>query len=80
MICAEDELGLGSGHDGIMVLDPSLKPGTPCAEVFNIESDFVFEIGLTPNRTDAMGHIGVARDLRAALLVNGEESPGAFYS
>ena len=78
MICAEDELGLGSGHDGIMVLDPSLKPGTPCAEVFNIESDFVFEIGLTPNRTDAMGHIGVARDLRAALLVNGEESPELF--
>ena len=75
MICAEDELGLGNDHDGIMVLDPSLKPGTPCAEVFNIESDFVFEIGLTPNRTDAMGHIGVARDLRAALLVKGEESP-----
>ena len=75
MICAEDELGLGNDHDGIMVLDSSLKPGTPCAEVFNIESDFVFEIGLTPNRTDAMGHIGVARDLRAALLVKGEESP-----
>ena len=75
MICAEDELGLGSGHDGIMVLDGSLKPGTPCAEVFNIESDYIFEIGLTPNRTDAMGHLGIARDLRAALLVRGEESP-----
>jgi len=75
MICAEDELGLGNGHDGIMVLDGSLKPGTPCAEVFNIESDYIFEIGLTPNRTDAMGHLGIARDLRAALLVRGEESP-----
>lgn len=75
MICAEDELGLGTGHDGIMVLDPALEVGTPCAEVFKLESDYVFEIGLTPNRTDAMGHIGVARDLRAALLCQGEETP-----
>src|SRR5210317_740280 len=75
MICAEDELGLGQSHDGILVLDDSWVAGTPCAEVFDMESDFVFEIGLTPNRTDAMGHIGVARDLRAALLVKGEESP-----
>ncbi|HCP41624.1 MAG TPA: phenylalanine--tRNA ligase subunit beta [Cryomorphaceae bacterium] len=79
MICAEDELGLGNDHDGIMVLDTSLKPGTPCAEVFNVEIDYVFEIGLTPNRTDAMGHIGVARDLRAALLVKGEESPELIF-
>ncbi len=68
MICAEDELGLGSSHDGIMILDDSLKPGTPAAKVFNIENDEVFEIGLTPNRADAMSHMGVARDLRAGLL------------
>ena len=68
MICAEDELGLGSSHDGIMILDPSLVPGTPGAEVFNVEKDEVFEIGLTPNRADAMSHFGVARDLRAGLM------------
>ncbi|SNR15648.1 phenylalanine--tRNA ligase subunit beta [Tenacibaculum jejuense] len=70
MICAEDELGLGSSHDGIMILDESLVPGTPCADVFKIETDHVFEIGLTPNRADAMSHYGVARDLRAGLLQN----------
>lgn len=75
MICAEDELGLGSNHDGIMVLDPALQAGTAASEVFQLESDFVFEIGLTPNRTDAMGHIGVARDLRAAMLTGGLEAP-----
>jgi phenylalanyl-tRNA synthetase beta chain len=68
MICAEDELGLGTSHDGIMILDANLKPGTPAAKVFNIENDEIFEIGLTPNRADAMSHMGVARDLRAALL------------
>jgi phenylalanyl-tRNA synthetase beta chain len=68
MICAEDELGLGTSHEGIMILDDKLKPGTPCATVFNIENDEVFEIGLTPNRADAMSHYGVARDLRASLL------------
>lgn len=67
MICAEDELGLGESHDGILILDDSLKVGTPCAEVFEIENDHVFEIGLTPNRADAMSHFGVARDLRAGL-------------
>ncbi|MEO0572280.1 MAG: phenylalanine--tRNA ligase subunit beta [Bacteroidota bacterium] len=67
MICAEDELGLGDDHDGILVLDESLEPGTPCSEVFQIEKDNVFEIGLTPNRSDAMSHFGVARDLRAGL-------------
>ena len=71
MICAEDELGLGKGHDGIMVLDKKLKPGTPCAEVFNIENDQVFEIGLTPNRSDAMSHFGTARDLKAGLFQQG---------
>jgi phenylalanyl-tRNA synthetase beta chain len=68
MICAEDELGLGNSHEGIMILDEKLKPGTPCAKVFHIENDEIFEIGLTPNRADAMSHMGVARDLRASLL------------
>jgi phenylalanyl-tRNA synthetase beta chain len=67
MICAEDELGLGQSHDGIMILADDLKPGTPAAKVFNIASDEVFEIGLTPNRADAMSHLGVARDLKAGL-------------
>ena len=71
MICAEDELGLGKGHDGILVLDNSLVPGTLASEVFKIEKDFVFEIGLTPNRADAMSHFGVARDLRAGLIQQG---------
>lgn len=71
MICAEDELGLGSSHEGIMILDDDLVPGTPAAEVFNIEIDQIFEIGLTPNRADAMSHYGVARDLRAGLLQHG---------
>ncbi len=68
MICAEDELGLGKGHSGIMILDDKLKAGTPVSKVFNIEKDYVFEIGLTPNRADAMSHFGVARDLRAGLM------------
>ncbi len=71
MICAEDELGLGTGHDGIMILDEKLVAGTPVATVFNIENDEVFEIGLTPNRADAMSHLGTARDLRAGLLQKG---------
>jgi len=68
MICAEDELGLGKSHDGIMVLDADLQPGTLVAEIFEIENDQVFEIGLTPNRADAMSHFGTARDLKAGLL------------
>ena len=67
MICAEDEIGLGTSHDGIMVLGTDLKPGTPCSELFEVENDIVFEIGLTPNRADAMSHLGVARDLKAGL-------------
>jgi len=74
MICAEDELGLGESHDGILILDASLIPGTPAARIFNIECDEVFEIGLTPNRADAMSHMGVARDLRAGLLQHGTTS------
>ncbi|WP_426063652.1 phenylalanine--tRNA ligase subunit beta [Flavobacterium sp. DSP2-3-1] len=71
MICAEDELGLGESHEGIMILDDSLTPGTPAATVFKIEDDEVFEIGLTPNRADAMSHLGTARDLRAGMLQSG---------
>lgn len=67
MICAEDELGLGNSHDGIMVLDDSAVPGTPASEYFKVESDTVFEIGLTPNRIDAASHYGVARDLAAFI-------------
>ena len=70
MICAEDELGLGKSHDGIMVLDKDILPGTLGSDIFEIENDQVFEIGLTPNRADAMSHWGVARDLKAGLLRN----------
>ena len=68
MICAEDELGLGASHDGIMVLESKTKVGTQAADLFDVENDLVFEIGLTPNRADAMSHFGVARDLKAGLL------------
>jgi phenylalanyl-tRNA synthetase beta chain len=67
MICAEDELGLGQSHDGIMVLEDEPQVGTAASEYFDIEDDYLIEIGLTPNRADAMGHIGVARDLKAYL-------------
>ena len=67
MICAEDEIGIGEGHDGIMVLDSSIATGTLASEYFEIENDTVIEIDLTPNRVDGASHIGVARDLEAAL-------------
>ena len=67
MICAEDELGLGDSHDGIMVLEDSLKAGQLASEVFKVEEDYTIEIGLTPNRCDAMSHFGVARDVKAYL-------------
>lgn len=70
MICAEDELGIGNSHDGIMVLDPDAVPGTPAKEYLHLESDWVIEIGLTANRVDAASHIGVARDLYAWLRLN----------
>lgn len=70
MICAEDELGLGNKHDGIMVLPNDAEVGLPAAEYLKMESDYVFEIGLTPNRTDAFGHFGVARDIAARLSLN----------
>ena len=67
MICAEDELGLGDSHDGIMVLDPNTPVGTEARSYFNIQEDTIFEIGLTPNRIDGASHFGVARDLAAYL-------------
>lgn len=70
MLCAEDELGLGKGHDGIMVLDNDVQVGTKAASYFELEDDYEIEIGLTPNRSDALGHIGVARDLVAYLNVH----------
>ncbi len=67
MICAEDELGLGDSHDGIMVFDQNTQVGIDVKNIFNVETDEVFEIGLTPNRADSMSHLGVARDLKAGL-------------
>ncbi|HRJ31149.1 MAG TPA: phenylalanine--tRNA ligase subunit beta [Cyclobacteriaceae bacterium] len=67
MICAEDEIGFGDNHEGIIVLDTKLPNGTPASEYYNIQSDHAIEIGLTPNRADAASHIGVARDIKAAL-------------
>lgn len=73
MICAEDEIGIGNSHAGIIVLEDSVKVGMPASEYYKIENDFVYEIGLTPNRADAASHIGVARDL-AALLNHHEKA------
>lgn len=67
MICAEDEIGIGTSHAGIMVLDTTLPNGTPAAEYFEVSKDHILEIGLTPNRADAASHLGVARDLKALL-------------
>ncbi|RLD62930.1 MAG: phenylalanine--tRNA ligase subunit beta [Bacteroidetes bacterium] len=67
MICAEDEIGIGTSHDGIMVLDNDVEVGTQAKDYFNIENDIIFEIGLTPNRIDGASHYGVARDLAAYL-------------
>ena len=78
MICAEDELGLGESHEGIMVLDEHLATGTPCSEIFEIEKDHTIEIGLTPNRCDAMSHMGVARDLKAGVPNTKSNSNGTI--
>lgn len=72
MICAEDELGIGQSHDGILVLENEVTPGIPASKYFKVEKDIVFEIGLTPNRIDAASHIGVARDLAAYLSQENE--------
>ena len=76
MICAEDEVGLGNSHEGILVLAETAKPGTPVAELFNIYTDTIFEIGLTPNRMDAMSHWGVARDVSAYLAHHDKKNGG----
>ncbi len=70
MICAEDEIGLGGGHDGILVLDQAYPAGTPANKIFKVEEDVVFEIGLTPNRSDATSHRGCAADLWAYLNIH----------
>ena len=72
MICAEDEVGLGTSHDGIMVLPADAVPGTPAKDYFNIKSDYVLEVDITPNRADACSHYGVARDLYAYLVQAGK--------
>lgn len=70
MICAEDEIGIGTSHAGIMVLNEEVEPGTLVSELFEVETDYIFDIGLTPNRSDATSHLGVAKDLLAYLRVN----------
>ena len=74
MICAEDEIGLGTDHNGIIVLPDTAVPGTLAAEYFNIKSDYLIEVDITPNRADACSHYGVARDLYAWLVQNGKET------
>lgn len=74
MICAEDELGIGASHDGIMVLNEDAVVGSDAAAYFDLQDDYLIEIGLTPNRADAMGHVGVARDLKAYLNVHENEN------
>ncbi len=74
MICAEDEIGVGTSHDGIIVLPADAKVGTPAAEYYGLESDYVIEVDITPNRADACSHYGVARDLYAWLVRNGKET------
>ena len=71
MICAEDEIGVGNSHDGIIILDDKVKKGTKVSNLYSNYSDKIINIGLTPNRSDAMSHAGVARDLRAALIHKG---------
>ena len=73
MICAEDEIGIGTSHDGIIVLPEPVKPGTPAKEYYNIKSDYILEVDITPNRIDAASHYGVARDLAAYLAQRGHE-------
>ena len=74
MICAEDEIGIGTDHSGIIVLPDEAVVGTPASDYYHLESDFVIEVDITPNRADACSHYGVARDLYAWLLQNGYET------
>lgn len=71
MICAEDEIGVGSSHDGIIVIDSDVAPGTPASQYYGLQSDWLLEVDLTPNRIDAASHYGVARDLSAWMARNG---------
>lgn len=73
MICAEDEIGLGQSHDGIMILPSETPVGMAAADYFKVERDVVFEIGLTPNRVDAASHLGVARDLAAVIAIKNKQ-------
>ena len=75
MICAEDEIGIGHSHDGIIVINEEVAPGTPAAQYYNLSSDYVLEVDLTPNRIDAASHYGVARDLCAWMAQNAQASP-----
>lgn len=79
MICAEDEIGVGASHDGIMVLPDDVKPGIPASEYFNVESDYVLEVELTPNRVDAASHLGVARDVKARMWCEAAEGKREDY-
>ncbi|MDE6297185.1 MAG: phenylalanine--tRNA ligase subunit beta [Muribaculaceae bacterium] len=79
MICAEDEIGVGNSHEGIMVLPEDVKPGTPAAEYFKVESDYVLEVELTPNRVDAASHLGVARDVKAKMWCEAAEGKRSDY-
>ena len=74
MICAEDEIGIGTSHDGIIVLPGEVKPGTLAKDYYNIKSDYVLEVDITPNRIDAASHYGVARDLAAYLTQRGKDA------
>ena len=71
MICAEDEIGVGTSHDGIIVLPEDTAVGIPAKQYYNLESDYLIEVDITPNRADACSHYGVARDLYAWLVQNG---------
>ncbi len=79
MICAEDEIGLGESHDGIMILDEDAEVGQWAKDLFNVQNDIVYDIGLTPNRSDATSHIGVAEDLLAYLKINKDYKDGITY-
>jgi phenylalanyl-tRNA synthetase beta chain len=79
MICAEDEIGVGESHDGIIVLPENTTIGTAVKDLYNVQSDYIIEIGLTANRSDATGHIGVARDLAAALTIRKNKTYSVKY-
>ena len=74
MICAEDEIGVGTSHEGIIVLPADVVPGTLAKDYYNVKSEYVLEVDITPNRADACSHYGVARDLYAWLIQNGHKA------